>query len=563
MSDRRERLAEYFNRRIEYQRWEIFKYAAITLCMLLPCVGRLFHYLSFSCLLTFMALYSLCFGLLMLFRTPRKWMIPFIVMGVGGLAYQLGLGKPLGYQTLTAMYETNCREILGFLSSPSSIFLVVGGVVALVILLWLIVGDRPLPFLHKHTFIRRKYLLPLLALSALLFGVTRWKIFETYPICLVYENFMYVDENMTIDDYTNTPYACPPEFRPSDDTEETYVLIIGEAARRLSLSAYGYERPTSPKLDALVRDHPANVVLYSDAISTAAFTKASVMCMYSPLTVPEELSAVHSRPGLSKIFRGSGMQTLYVTVRPKYKIPNMLSTFLDDAGKTRYLTTLTKRAYDDEAVPVIADFIGKNPGSKLVVWHLMGSHMEYAAEYPRSFRHFDSDRRMVDTYDDSIRYSDHVIHRAVNSLLGSRKPAAVLYVSDHGENLNDTGDGNFGHGTRALTPYELKVPFVFYFNDRFLERHPEVTRAIRERKDRPVSHDNVTHTFMGLAGIKDPFVYRSELDLGSSDFTPGTRWVTDENMRVFDYAAMDFSRTSKLRQIRQVLAEEYRSKFTW
>jgi heptose-I-phosphate ethanolaminephosphotransferase len=513
--------------------------------------------------MTFIAFYCLCFGLLVIWRIPRKWMTPFIVLGIGGIAYQLAIGKPLGYQTLTAMYETNYREILGFLSSPYSIPLIFGGTAILIFLLWLIVGNKPLPFLNQPTFVRRKYLLPLLLLSSILFSITQWRIFETYPLCLFYENFMYIDENVLISDYISVPYECPPEYLKNDESDETYVLIIGEATRRSSLSAYGYERKTSPYLDALLKNHPTNVILYSDAITTAAFTKASVMSMYSPLTHAEELSAVHSRPGLSKIFKGSGFHTLYITARPKYRIRNMLSTFLDDAEKTVYLTSLTKKKFDEDAVPVIADFIDQTPGKKLIIWHLLGSHIEYSAQYPKSFRFFESNNQMIDTYDDSIRYGDYVRSKLLNHLLKRQQPSMALYVPDHGENLNDSGDNNYGHGTKALTPYELKIPFVFNFNDSFLKKYPGVTERLRERKGMPVCHDNIVHTFMGSAGIIDPLVYCSQWDLTSAEFKNGVRYVTDENMTLNDYATMDFTRKSKLKEIKLHLAEKYRSKFTW
>ena len=93
----------------------------------------------------------------------------------------------------------------------------------------------------------------------------------------------------------------------------------------------------------------------------------------------------------------------------------------------------------------------------------------------------------------------------VGHLFQRQQPAVTLYVSDHGENLNDMGDNNYGHGTRALTPYELKVPFVFYFNDAFLGKYPETAKKLRERRESPVCHDHITHTLMGLAGISDPF----------------------------------------------------------
>ncbi|GEM_PF-6794547 len=559
------RIIAYFDKKNDFRQWELAKYALATLCIFLPGLGRFIHYFNYSCLFTFMAFYCLCFGLIVLFRIDRRYLIPFMVLGISGIGYQIGIGKPLGYQTLTAMYETNHREMMGFLfSSPYNIPIILIGLAVFAFFIWIIVNDTPLPFLHRHTFVRKRYLLPFLLVSAVLFATTNWRIRQTYPICLFYNNFMYVDENISLSDYTKTPYRCPEEFLPRNPPDETYVLVIGEAARRISFSAYGYKRETSTELDKMLKSHPENIVLYSDAISTAAFTKASAMSIYSPLPVPEEQTSLHTKPGLAKIFNGSGVHTLYVTTRPKYAVRNMLSTLLDEAEKVVYLTTLTKRAFDEETVPVIADYLQSTPGRKLIILHLMGSHIKYSDQYPKSFRHFtDGNDKMVDTYDDSIRYSDHVLKRVADLVLYEKKPACMLYVSDHGENLNDMKDGNYGHGTRALTKYELDVPFIFYMNDKFIVTHADFAQFIASRKDKPVSHDNIAHTFMGIAGLHDPLLYRPDFDITSKDFKTGIRYITDENMNVFDYATFDFSKKDKIEEIKKTLAEEYRSKFTW
>jgi len=88
----------------------------------------------------------------------------------------------------------------------------------------------------------------------------------------------------------------------------------------------------------------------------------------------------------------------------------------------------------------------------------MGSHVKYAMQYPEKERFFDTSDEMIDTYNDSIRYSDKVIQQAVDIAMKLKYPGFVLYVSDHGENLNDYKDGNFGHGTRDFTRFEFEIP---------------------------------------------------------------------------------------------------------
>lgn len=560
----RQRLRFYLSIKIAFRRSEIVKYALAAFCIFLPGLMRFFHYFTWPCLCTFIACFCLSFGLLLIFQPRRQWLIPLIAVGIFGAAYHLALGKPLGYQTLTAMYETNLHEILGFLGSPYSIPLILGGAAALGGMLWVIVGDRTLPGLGQATFVRRKYLLPLLLISAVLFLATNWKVRQTYPVCLFYNNFTYIDENITRQDYTENAYRPPANLERAPQADELYLLVIGESARRSSLSAYGYPRKTSPELDRMLVEKPDNTMLYTDATSTSPFTKASVMSIYSPLTIAEELQQIHTKPSLSRIFRGCGFDTLYVTCRPQYLAPNMLSTFLDDAEHAEYLSAPTKMKYDEAVLPLVEAFANNHSGKrKWIVVHLMGSHIKYDMQYPKGFAPFpvNPDRSMLDTYDTSIRYSDQVLRQIVDIVLRHPQPGCLLYLSDHGENLNDKGDGNFGHGTRALTKFELDVPFVFFCNDAFLQQRPGTAAELRAHRQLPVYHDDVAHTFLGLAGIRDPALYREAFDLSSPAFHPGIRYITDENMNVFDYATFDFNQKAPLQEFTETLEAKYLAKF--
>jgi heptose-I-phosphate ethanolaminephosphotransferase len=250
----------------------------------------------------------------------------------------------------------------------------------------------------------------------------------------------------------------------------------------------------------------------------------------------KEISKLYQRPSLTKIFRGAGFKTLYVTTRPKYLFPNIVSTFQDDAEDVEYLSTLKRKVYDEAAIPVIRGFLNRNKKRKrFVILHLMGSHIEYSMQYPRKNAFFHSGDKMLDTYNDSVRYSDGVIMKAVDLVMNSPEPGFVLYASDHGENLDDFADGNYGHGTRGFTRFEFEIPFEVFFNDAFLKHHPDEASNLRKRAKLPISQDNISHTFLGLAGIVDPELYRPEENLASSKFKLRKRFVIDENMNVYNF----------------------------
>jgi len=464
-----QKIKHYLTEKVEFKRYELVKYYIASLFMFIPALVTFFHYFRINSLFCFIALTSLCFSVLISFQINRWFTLPFVLLAIFCASYHIVIGQPIGFQTLAAMYETNISESIGFLASPMAVPLILGGLVAAVGFVWFVVTQKPLPKLKKGTSIRRKYLLGLIIVSFMLFLIPGRNLIYEFPINLCHNNYKYIDEKKDGKQYLATEYIFNPDADFENDNGELFVLIIGEAGRRASLSAYGYKEKTSPFLEKFKEEKPENVVLFGDAISASAYTRASVLPILSPLNI-EEIDRILLKPSLSKIFRGADCDTLYVTTRPEYPRRNTVSIFQDDAESVYYLGSLRDKKYDEATLPVINEFIKKTGKKKLIILHLMGSHIKYSFQYPPEFKFFNSEDPLIDAYNDSIRYSDYIIQQVVDMVMAYNKPGTVLYVSDHGENLNDYGDGNLGHGTRELTRYELEIPFVFYFNDSFIKK---------------------------------------------------------------------------------------------
>lgn len=543
MRELKGKVLSFLGDRVYLERWEVAKYFLISLLMFSPALLSFFHhveneyYVRSDNLLSFIAFASLVFSVMVVFKTPRRWTIPFLLFAVACDAYHLVFGKPIGFQTMAAMYETNFHEMLGFLMSPFSIPVILGGAAGAGGVIWYVVREKPLWRLAGETRVKRSYLVLLTVLAFALFLLEGKTILFTYPLDVFQTNYRYAKEAGTRDDYLKASYEPPGEVASAlrKRPPETYMLIIGEAARRYSQHAYGYRLETTPEIDGIVADRPEGVVLFQNAISGSAYTRGSVPTTLSTFDL-KEITRLYRRPSLTKMFRGAGFATLYVTTRPKYLFPNIVSTFQDDAGTVRYLSSAKRKAYDLETLPVIDGFLSENAGRRrFVVLHLMGSHIKYSMQYPKDEAFFHSGDKMLDTYNDTIRYSDKVIAGAVRLVMASAEPGFVLYASDHGENLDDFGDGNYGHGTRGFTRFEFEIPFEAFFNDAFIARYPEKVARMRGRKSVPICQDNISHTFLGLSGLTDPRYYNPREDLSSPEFEPKKRFVIDENMNVYDY----------------------------
>ena len=162
----------------------------------------------------------------------------------------------------------------------------------------------------------------------------------------------------------------------------------------------------------------------------------------------------------------------------------------------------------------------------LLVLHAMGSHG------PAYARRSSPDRKpfrpectsntlqqcdpaaLVNAYDNSIAYTDHVLAQAVAWLLrqAPHHEPALLYVSDHGESL---GENNlYLHGLPyAVAPMEQKhVPMVFWAGTPAAASERWRPGCLVAQRDAALTHDHLFHSTLGLLGVRAA-EYRAGLDV--------------------------------------------------
>jgi lipid A ethanolaminephosphotransferase len=176
------------------------------------------------------------------------------------------------------------------------------------------------------------------------------------------------------------------------------------------------------------------------------------------------------------------------------------------------------------------DMFGKTlantSGRRFVVLHMLGNHGPgYHLRYPKEFEKFTPVCRetdfskcdltsIVNAYDNEILYTDHLLAETIRQLaaLGDRADAALIYVSDHGESLGESGI--FLHALPyAIAPeVQTHVPMVFWASPGFARRMGVDANCLARTAGRELSHDNLFHSVLGLLGIESS-ARRPELDL--------------------------------------------------
>ena len=306
------------------------------------------------------------------------------------------------------------------------------------------------------------------------------------------------------------------------------VVILGESARADLMSAYGYERPTTPWLDSISKNGN-EVVLFNDVCSSGPNTIMSSQRIFTFWNnTPNK--AWYNYPDLTNVLAHAGYYTQWITQQnPQnmYAIERLFANSAHKLYKTHRYTSLYKikdsslsaMAYDEALLPALHRYDSQhathvnNKNNVFTMVHLMGSHQNYSERYPPAFDFFkakdmkecltEDAKQQKAAYLNSLRYTDHLLEKMIK--LYSSQRALVFYFSDHGEMIDEPQQpGYFGHGTNVDQP-TIDIPFFVYASPQLRKEHPELWERIKKAQFRPISTAWFTNSLTSLLGIRTKY----------------------------------------------------------
>ncbi len=288
--------------------------------------------------------------------------------------------------------------------------------------------------------------------------------------------------------------------------QKNVMLIVLDTLRADHLGVYGYERDTSPNLDAFAREN----VLFRYAVTAAPWTPPSLATFFTGLyPVAHGVMPPNSREQAETVFHklSSDLETAaeffkkqgYATsgITPN---PWITKTFGYDQGYDHYQEFVRAPAnkITEEAMAELEKL--RQQGKPFFFYlHYLDPHDPYKP--PEKFRIFKDQKsnypyeertqKNVNLYDGEIRYMDTSLGALFGYLRekGLYDDMIIVIVGDHGEQFKERGDQ--GHGFK-LHNEELHVPLMI----RTGEAHREV--------DFTVSTVDVFPTMIDLAGFPIP-----------------------------------------------------------
>lgn len=343
---------------------------------------------------------------------------------------------------------------------------------------------------------------------------------EAYPFSMFNDSTTYVKIVSEMKKTADKRYDFEGTLRPGyKEGKGSFILIIGETDRRASWSLYGYERETNAFLKADIDKHPENFILFNNYIATAQTTYPSLMSIFSVIPA-KDFVQIPRHPSFVRILKNLGYGTYFVST-----YENIFMNFINADQNI-----IIKDEVDTALIPVLKTILNSEKGAKkLIVVHLRGSHCAFSQyKYAYGDYIFPNKNSISDKYDKSIMCTDMFLKGISELVMSEKNPLCAWYMPDHGENLNDSGDRNFMHGCGGFTKYEIELPSVMIFNDRFMESTPEI-KTLNGNRDILLSHSNVSHTVMGICGVY-PREYQSKYDASSGGFRYEEPYLVDVDL---------------------------------
>ncbi|WP_434779002.1 phosphoethanolamine transferase EptA [Neisseria sp. Ec49-e6-T10] len=510
-----------------------------------------FWYKAFS-LLSFRSLHDVLFALsliiflfcainiifsLLLYRITLKPLLVFFLIASASVNYfSLNYGIYIDKAMITNIFETNTHEALALLTPKLMLWVTVFGVI-------------PSIFVWKIKLIKSDKLwtnLSLRILNILISFVVLLCV--ALPLYKDYSSFIRNNSGIvkfiTPTNYiagsvnyfkqlynSNRPLISigldAKQLKTAQNTKKSLlIIVVGETSRAQNFSLNGYTKNTNPLLSK-----QDSLISFQNVQSCGTATAVSVPCMFSNMTRDNySPSLAEHQENLLDILKRANIDILWKENDAGCKgVCNRIPTenIIDVTAKEFCPEGL---CYDENLLNNLDQYINNRTKDTVIVLHTNGSHgPSYYQRYPKHINSFKpscdtnqiqdcSEEALINTYDNTILNVDYVLNQTIELLKkhNDQFATAMLYLSDHGESLGESG--LYLHGAPySIAPKEqTHIPMIFWSSADFLNtRNMNQTCLRQNAQQKPYSQDNLFHSVLGLLNVSTK-EYDASLDLFKS-----------------------------------------------
>ena len=382
---------------------------------------------------------------------------------------------------------------------------------------------------------------------------------QLYPVNICYNLYLAFERNAASENYKEVSrnFKFDARSEHSATAPEVYVMVVGETARAHNFSLYGYPRNTNPLLSKT-----PGIKAFPNVTTQSNTTHKSVPMLLSAASA-EDFERLFHEKGILAAFKEAGFHTVFISNQlPNHSFIDFLGEQADEHYFLKKEDASQGNHYDEDLLQKLDEILPKADASSsahyhyryrklFVVLHSYGSHFNYQERYPRSFAYFKPDSRseakpenrrdLLNAYDNTIRYTDYILHGIIERLqkwegvqtktdgVYDQPTSAMLYTSDHGENIFDDDRHLFLHAAPKASDYELHVPFIIWTSEGFCKQYPDILKALGENRSKQVQSSlSAFHTMLGIGGIQTRY-RKDEYSVASDKYHPQKLLYLDDH----------------------------------
>ena len=382
---------------------------------------------------------------------------------------------------------------------------------------------------------------------------------QLYPVNICYNLYLAFERNAASENYreASRDFKFDARSEHSATAPEVYVMVVGETARAHNFSLYGYPRDTNPLLSKT-----PGIKAFPNVTTQSNTTHKSVPMLLSAASA-EDFERLFHEKGILAAFKEAGFHTVFISNQlPNHSFIDFLGEQADEHYFLKKEDASQGNHYDEDLLQKLDEILPLADASSsahyhyryrklFVVLHSYGSHFNYQERYPRSFAYFKPDSRseakpenrrdLLNAYDNTIRYTDYILHGIIERLqkwegvqtktdgVYDQPTSAMLYTSDHGENIFDDDRHLFLHAAPKASDYELHVPFIIWTSEGFSKQYPDILKALGENRSKQVQSSlSAFHTMLGIGGIQTRYRL-DEYSVASGKYHPTKLLYLDDH----------------------------------
>ncbi|MFC6277132.1 phosphoethanolamine transferase [Psittacicella hinzii] len=243
---------------------------------------------------------------------------------------------------------------------------------------------------------------------------------------------------------------------------KTYVIVLGESARKDFFSAYNFPLNTSPFLNQV------KGTIYNGYVSYASSTPVSIH--YSFYYYNKAKGKTELENNVINLAKSAGFNTAWISAQARFSQWDTSATLLSKFADYSWFRTshYVHSVFDKDLLPIFDQYLTQTDSEdkpRIIVLHTNGSH-PYPCHRLYQDVTFNYINKSLSCYVQTIRQTDDFLAQVTQIIQKHTDSYSLMYFSDHGlmiSNLEDKEKTYIHHA--ATSKQNFDIPLVVINSD--------------------------------------------------------------------------------------------------